>query len=67
LKKVYITLLFLILLFLIPTFAIAEMKPITLYVDGQQVQFEVPPVLQDGTTLVPFRQIFEKLWFANFL
>jgi hypothetical protein len=61
LKKVYITLLILILLFLIPTYAIAELKPITVYVDGQQVQFEVTPVIQDGTTLVPFRQIFEKL------
>jgi hypothetical protein len=38
-----------------------EQKPISVYVDGQQINFEVPPTIQDGTTLVPIRAIFEKL------
>ncbi len=29
--------------------------------NGQQLSFDVPPVIQDGTTLVPLRAIFEPL------
>jgi hypothetical protein len=47
---------------LIPTQSFADdQQPISVYVGGQQLSFEVSPVLQDGTTLVPIRAIFEKL------
>lgn len=34
---------------------------ITVFMDGDQVEFGVQPVLEQGTTLVPMRAIFEKL------
>ncbi|MFD0694955.1 stalk domain-containing protein [Paenibacillus sp. GCM10027628] len=47
---------------LIPSVVFADdQKPITVFVDGQQLNFEVSPVIQDGTTLVPMRAVFEKL------
>ncbi|MDO4531711.1 MAG: copper amine oxidase N-terminal domain-containing protein [Bacillota bacterium] len=36
-------------------------EEITVYVDGQQITFDQPPVVQDGRTLVPMRAIFEAL------
>lgn len=43
----------------LPTNVFAD-DAITVYVDGQQLSFEVEPVIKDGTTLVPLRAIFEK-------
>lgn len=34
---------------------------VKVYLDGTQLQFEQPPVIQDGRTLVPMRAIFEAL------
>ena len=34
---------------------------VTVYLDGTQLQFEQPPVIQNGTTLVPMRALFEAL------
>jgi hypothetical protein len=34
---------------------------VTVYVDGKQVHFDAQPIVEDGRTLVPFRQIFEAL------
>jgi hypothetical protein len=40
----------------------AEAKAkMSVYVDGMALSFEVDPFIVDGTTLVPFRAIFEKL------
>ncbi|MBE1443740.1 stalk domain-containing protein [Paenibacillus sp. OAS669] len=39
----------------------AAERPIRVYLDNKLVKFEVQPVLENGTTLVPFRAIFEKL------
>ncbi|CAN7459299.1 copper amine oxidase N-terminal domain-containing protein [Paenibacillus sp. LjRoot56] len=45
----------------IPTIALADGdKPISVFVDGQQLNFEVPPMIKDGSTLVPLRALFEK-------
>jgi len=34
---------------------------ITVYLNGKQIKFDVPPVLDKGRTLVPFRQLSEAL------
>ena len=36
-------------------------KDILVFVDGQAVEFDQKPVIQNGRTLVPFRKIFEAL------
>lgn len=38
--------------------------PIKIYIDGDPVDFGAEPVMEEGTTLVPFRVLFEKLGFA---
>ncbi|OPZ92173.1 MAG: hypothetical protein BWY74_01713 [Firmicutes bacterium ADurb.Bin419] len=35
--------------------------PIKVLIDGVQVKFDQPPVIQDGRTLVPLRAIFEAM------
>ncbi len=39
----------------------AQEKPITVYLDGEQLTFDVDPILENGRTLVPMRVIFEAL------
>ena len=46
-----------------PTNALA-VKPIQVFIDKQKIDFVVAPVIQDGTTLVQFRTIFEKLGYS---
>ncbi|ONI43141.1 hypothetical protein AN640_06650 [Candidatus Epulonipiscium fishelsonii] len=42
--------------------AIAEEPPISLYVDGNQIPTPLmPPIIYEGTTLVPIREVFEPL------
>ncbi len=56
------TSLFLMLFF--PAFTEAEEateKPIPVYYNNEAIQFNIEPILEDGTTLVEFRPIFEKL------
>lgn len=36
-------------------------RPITVYLDGQPLQFDVQPIIQNDATLVPLRVIFEAL------
>lgn len=48
----------------------AEAADITVYVNGQYLDTDQPPVIQDGRTMVPLRAIFEALgadvqWFAE--
>lgn len=46
----------------LPAIAFADdQKPISVFVDGQQLSLEVSPVIQNGTALVPIRAVFEKL------
>lgn len=45
-------------------------QDIGVYIDGKKINFEVQPFIEDGTTLVPFRAIFEELemevsWFQE--
>lgn len=39
----------------------ADEQPITVYVNGQALEFDVKPVTEDDRTLVPMRAIFEAL------
>ena len=56
-KKVFLGLLAALML-TVPAFA----HPlITVYVDGKQLSFDQPPIIQDDRTLVPMRKIFEAL------
>lgn len=41
--------------------AILVISQIPVYIDGQRLYFEVPPVIQDGRVLVPMRGLFESL------
>ncbi len=41
--------------------AASAANDITVYVDGQELAFDQPPVVQNGRTLVPMRAIFEAL------
>ncbi len=36
-------------------------KTITAYLNGKQIMFDVPPLIEDGRTLVPVRAIFEAM------
>jgi hypothetical protein len=46
-------------LLLSPTLTTFASSNIPVYYKGQQIQFHVPPVIQNGRTLVEFRPIFE--------
>ncbi len=41
--------------------AIAENDEIKVYIDGEQVEFDVPPMIQNDVTLVPMRAIFKAM------
>jgi antitoxin component YwqK of YwqJK toxin-antitoxin module len=48
----------------------AKKKPIQVLIDGHPLTFKLQPIIQDGTTLVPYRSIFEAIgmtvsWDAN--
>ena len=52
-----------LIVFIISTTMItfADQKPITVFLDGRQLEFDVDPTLENGRTLVPMRVIFEAL------
>jgi len=43
------------------TFGFAAQQPIQVYVDGKRINFNNEPIIENGTTLVEFRPIFESL------
>lgn len=45
----------------LPPLAQAQSNEIEVYLDGERMQFQQPPVIIAGTTLVQFRPVFEKL------
>lgn len=45
----------------LPSYARAESKPITVYLDEIPVHFDVQPIIRDDRTLVPFRALAEAL------
>lgn len=46
---------------LLPVTAVAQIRPISIILDGRTVPSDAPPVLVSGRTLVPMRVIFEAL------
>jgi hypothetical protein len=40
--------------------AMAEEDTVSVIVNNEKVEFDQPPVIEDGTTLVPIRAVFEK-------
>ena len=67
-KKILAGLMTAVMLAAMPVAASAA-SDITVYVDGQKIAFDQPPVVQNGRTLVPMRAIFEALgaeieWFG---
>ncbi|MEX2416454.1 MAG: stalk domain-containing protein [Paenibacillaceae bacterium] len=53
-------------MFLTPVLSLAEVaaeKPIPVYYNDEAIQFHIDPISMQGTTLVEFRPIFEKLGF----
>jgi len=63
-KKLVLSFIFIFLIVTIFNLRVAnaqEKQEITVLLDGYPVTFDVPPVLKDGTTLVPFRAIAEAL------
>ena len=59
-KKLLAGMLTAVMLAAMPVAASAA-NDITVYVDGQELAFDQPPVVQNGRTLVPMRAIFEAL------
>ncbi|QNK55064.1 stalk domain-containing protein [Paenibacillus sp. PAMC21692] len=37
----------------------SSQSPIVVYIDGQLIQFDIDPIVKNGSTLVPFRTLFE--------
>jgi hypothetical protein len=62
-KKYFVFLLILLIqvVFVIPAFAEVKASPPMITIDGEKLNFTVDPMIEDGTTLVQFRPIFEKL------
>lgn len=44
-----------------PSFVMAEEKPIDVFIDGERINFTTDPIVKNGTTLVEFKPIFNKL------
>ncbi len=42
-------------------FAVSAAAAPTVFLDGRQLSFDVPPAIENGRTLVPLRAIFEAL------
>ena len=49
------------LIFSFATTSLASEPPITVYVNGEKISFDVEPIIDNGRTLVPLRYIFEAL------
>lgn len=57
----YIILTFFICQLLIPIQALAAVSNVRVVLNGQNLDFDVPPVIESGRTLVPFRKIGEAM------
>lgn len=50
--------------YMLPPKSTVAGENISVYINGQQIDFDTPPIVQNGRTLVPMRKIFEKLGFT---
>ena len=60
-KKIISLLLIFTFIFSLSAFAQEEPQSITVILDGEKLDFDVEPIIEDGRTLVPMRVIFEEL------
>jgi hypothetical protein len=60
-KKIVCIIFTFILSLMLPMSTIASETAITVKVDGEKVNFDVQPIIENDRTLVPMRAIFEKL------
>lgn len=61
-KRIYASLMSFVFIFCLATSAYAQEKPVSVWVDGQKIQFNGSgPVTENGVTLVPLRAIFTAL------
>lgn len=60
-RKILSTLLAITLLFSLASVNVFANQTVTVYLDNQPLQFDVPPQIINGRTMVPMRVIFEKL------
>ena len=62
-KKLFTKLIALMIIFIMSSGMVtfADEKPITVFLNGEQLVFDVQPALESGRTLVPMRVIFEAL------
>ncbi|MFM9329455.1 stalk domain-containing protein [Paenibacillus mesotrionivorans] len=58
-RSIYVFLVAVILFGLVPVQVLAEDQPIHVILNGKEVVFPAPPRIENGTTLVPFRALFE--------
>ncbi|MBE7041794.1 MAG: copper amine oxidase N-terminal domain-containing protein [Ruminococcaceae bacterium] len=61
LKRITATVLMFVMLITLSISAFATDKPVTVHLDGNQLEFDVNPIIDNGRTLVPMRKIFESL------
>ena len=49
------------LTFVMTGVALADDKPITVFIDGEKVEFDAQPKMVNDRVMVPLRAVFEKL------
>ena len=60
-KKLFLTLLTMIMTISILAVPVSAIDEIWVYLDGQRLEFDVQPQIIDGRTMVPMRKIFESM------
>ncbi|RAP76604.1 stalk domain-containing protein [Paenibacillus montanisoli] len=58
--SVFLVLVFMLSFFLSFSASAAIQSEISVFIDGNKIAFEAPPTMENGTTLVPMRKIFEE-------
>jgi N-acetylmuramoyl-L-alanine amidase len=58
--RIKIILISLLVIIFLPVMVIAEETPVRLIIDGHEIsEMSAPPIIVDGRTLVPFREVFQ--------
>lgn len=60
-KKYILSVLFIIMIFGMGSPVIAVEKPIKVFLDGEKLEFEIDPFIENGNTMVELRTLFEAL------
>ena len=60
-KKLIVMILTLVMVFQFTAFADTNSNEITVIIKGTEIEFDVPPQIINGRTMVPMRKIFETL------